>query len=104
MYVCLYFCHDYVLRRGSPLLIGVKSGRKSQSDIIPVTFSEFGKGTSNLLVVIENTIIQSFVAGRCLYEKPPKPVLTPSADETGVSFDRQLQDMSMEYFFASDAR
>ncbi|XP_065907584.1 glutamine--fructose-6-phosphate aminotransferase [isomerizing] 2-like isoform X2 [Dysidea avara] len=73
-------------RRGSPLLIGVKSGQNSQLGIIPATFSEFGK------------------AGCCLCKNPSKPVQTPSADETGALFDnRQLQDMSLVYFFASDA-
>lgn len=57
---------------------------------------------SMLIIVVMFTIHILLGAGRSLTATPSKPLLTPNPEDEGRSFESA--EMSMEYFFASDAR
>ena len=40
----VYNCMAYCCRRGSPLLVGIKSSQHVVTDSVPVVFSRMGKG------------------------------------------------------------
>ena len=39
MVVLLFFCHNCVVRRGSPLLVGIKSEFPLKTDRLPIVYS-----------------------------------------------------------------